>query len=141
SPISPRRSGPRTSTSVSRTSTYRDRYQEVFRELIEVKMQGLPIEPRHCPHQYPDGRRKEERTTVGTRRRKRHEPGQWPRAGSTLRSRQPSLIEYSYSILLRLTSNIGHLTINFAPHSVRPCKLSQQQPGRAGRREVVLRQC
>src|SRR5215469_13748831 len=66
-----RRSGPRTSTSVSRTSTYRDRYQEAFRELIEVKMEGLPIEPRYCPHQYPDGRRKEERTTVGTRRRKK----------------------------------------------------------------------
>ena len=44
-------------------------------------MEGLPIEPRYCPHQYPDGRRKEERTTVGTRRRKKgmnpangHEP-------------------------------------------------------------------
>src|SRR5215469_5090469 len=35
---------------------------------------------------------------------------------------QPSLIKYSYSIPLRLTSNIGHLTINFAPHSARLCK-------------------
>jgi hypothetical protein len=31
------------------------------------------------------------------------------------------------NIVIGLTSNIAHLTINFAAHSVRLCKLSQQQ--------------
>ena len=31
-------------------STYRDRYQEALRELIEAKMKGLPISPRESPH-------------------------------------------------------------------------------------------
>src|SRR5436853_7572055 len=34
-------------------STFRDRYQEALRELIEAKMKGLPIKPREVPTPTP----------------------------------------------------------------------------------------
>ena len=34
-------------------STYRDRYQEALRELIQAKVKGLPIKPRAVPEPSP----------------------------------------------------------------------------------------
>ena len=58
--------------------------------------------------------------------------------GRTYSIRSSKFIEYSYSSVIRLTSNFGHLTINFAAHSARLCKLTKQQPVIAGGREHVV---
>ena len=58
--------------------------------------------------------------------------------GRTCSIPSSKFIEYSYSSVIRLTSNFGHLTINFAAHSARLCKLTKQQPVIAGGPEHVV---
>ena len=57
--------------------------------------------------------------------------------GRTYSIRSSKFIEYSYSSVIRLTSNFGNLTINFAAHSARLCKLTKRQPVVAGGPEHV----
>ena len=58
--------------------------------------------------------------------------------GRTYSIPSSKFIEYSYSSVIRLTSNFGNLTINFAAHSARLCKLTKQQPVVAGGSEHVV---
>ena len=125
--------------------TYKDRYQEALRELIEAQDQGAPHQAaarprrrrsrsrrsfidasRHCSYRYPVAERGRRGLLSGQPRSLRGGARRHERCNTRnplllrdgpARSRQSSHIQYSYLIAIRLTPNIGHLTINFIAHS------------------------